>query len=47
MSDNALKINSPRQLKDWIRNTAQKNNLEANIVLQNYMMERLLERISK
>lgn len=47
MSDKILKINSPRQLKDWIKNTAQKNNLEANIVLQNYMMERLLERISK
>lgn len=39
-------INSPRQLKDWIKNVAKKNNLVANIVLQNYMMERLLERIS-
>lgn len=34
-------------MKDWIKNIAQKNNLEANIILQNYMMERLLERISK
>jgi predicted nucleotidyltransferase component of viral defense system len=47
MSDEILKINSPRQLKDWIKNVSQKNNLVANVVLQNYMMERLLERISK
>lgn len=39
-------INSSRQLKDWIKNVAEKNNLAANIVLQNFMMERLLERIS-
>lgn len=47
MADAILKINSPRQLKDWIKNLAQKNNTEANIILQNYMMERFLERISK
>lgn len=41
-----MKINSARQLKDWIKNTATKNNLAANTVLQTYMMERLLERIS-
>lgn len=41
-----MKISSPRQLKDWINNMAQKNNLIANTVLQNFMMERLLERIS-
>lgn len=41
-----MKFGSPRQLKDWINNEAQKNNLIANTVLQNYMMERLLERIS-
>jgi Domain of unknown function (DUF1814). len=41
-----LKIGSPRQLKDWINNMAKKNNLVANTVLQNFMMERFLERIS-
>jgi hypothetical protein len=37
-------INSSRQLKDWINNLAKKNNVVANTILQNYMMERLLER---
>ena len=41
-----MKIGSPRQLKDWINNMAKKNNLVANTVLQNFMMERFLERIS-
>ncbi len=41
-----MKISSPRQLKDWINNLAKENNLMANTVLQNFMMERLLERIS-
>lgn len=41
-----MTINNPRQLKDWINNMAKKNNLVANTVLQNFMMERLLERIS-
>ena len=41
-----MKISSPRQLKDWINNVAKDNNLMANTVLQNFMMERLLERIS-
>ena len=41
-----MKIGSPRQLKDWINNMAKKNNIIANTVLQNFMMERLLERIS-
>lgn len=41
-----MSINSPRQLKDWINNMAKKNNLVASTVLQNFMMERLLERIS-
>lgn len=41
-----MKISSPRQLKDWINNVAKENNLIANTVLQNFMMERLLERIS-
>ena len=37
---------SPRQLKDWIKNLAKENNLPANAVLQNFMMERFLERIA-
>jgi len=41
-----MKVGSPRQLKDWINNVAKENNLIANTVLQNFMMERLLERIS-
>ena len=41
-----MKISSPRQLKDWINNVAKENNLIANTLLQNFMMERLLERIS-
>ena len=41
-----MTITSPKQLKDWISNMAKKNNLVANTVLQNYMMERFLERVS-
>lgn len=41
-----MKINSPRQLKDRINNMAKNNNLIANTLLQNFMMERFLERIS-
>lgn len=41
-----MKFNSSRQLKDWINNMAKKNNLIANTILQNFIMERLLERIS-
>lgn len=44
--DRSYPIRTPRQLKDWINNMAKKNNLVANTVLQNYIMERLLERIS-
>lgn len=39
-------FSSPRQLKDWINNVAKKNNIMANTLLQSFMMERLLERIS-
>jgi predicted nucleotidyltransferase component of viral defense system len=35
-----------RQIKDLIRNQAKKNNIDAQILLRNYMLERLLERIS-
>jgi len=37
---------NPRQLKDWIKNMANKTNIAASTILQNYMLERLLERIS-
>jgi predicted nucleotidyltransferase component of viral defense system len=46
MADMKFPISSPRQLKDWIKNIAKKNNLAANTVLQNYMMERFLERVA-
>lgn len=39
-------INSARQLKDLIRNLSKKNFADAQILMRNYMMERLLERIS-
>lgn len=35
-----------KQIKDLIRNKAKKNNTDAQILLRNYMLERLLERIS-
>ena len=34
------------QLKAYVKNLAKKKNISAQIVLQNYMIERLLERIS-
>lgn len=34
------------QLKAWIKNMSSKVNVNQNIILQNYMLERLLERIS-
>ncbi len=34
-----MKIGNPRQLKDWINNLARENNLIANTVLQDFMME--------
>ena len=34
------------QLKAWIRNLSSKVDINENIILQNYMLERLLERIS-
>lgn len=35
-----------RQLKDLIKKVAKENNINAQILLRNYMLERLLERIS-
>lgn len=41
-----MKPITPTQLKDWIKNLAKEKNVSANIIVQNYMLERLLERIS-
>jgi predicted nucleotidyltransferase component of viral defense system len=38
--------NNPMQLKELIKKQAAEMNISAQIVMQNYMMERLLERIS-
>jgi len=37
---------NPMQLKAFIKNKAAEKNISAQIVMQNYMLERLLERIS-
>jgi len=37
---------NPMQLKAFIKKKANENNISAQLVMQNYMMERLLERIS-
>ena len=37
---------NPMQLKAYIKNMAAEKNISAQLVMQNYMMERLLERIS-
>jgi len=41
-----MKFTSARQLKDWIKNKSKTSGTPANTLLQTYMMERLLERIS-
>ena len=38
--------NNPMQLKAFIKKKAKENRISAQLVMQNYMMERLLERIS-
>lgn len=38
--------NNPMQLKAYIKKMAAEKNISAQLVMQNYMMERLLERIS-
>ena len=40
-------IDNVQSLKDKAKNFAHKNNLEVQQVLQNYMFERFLERLSK
>jgi predicted nucleotidyltransferase component of viral defense system len=37
---------SATQLKDWIKNKSRQTGTPANVLLQNYMMERFLERVS-
>ncbi|RJR28197.1 hypothetical protein C4561_00365 [candidate division WWE3 bacterium] len=39
-------MKSSRQLKDLIKNMAREKDINAQILLRNYMLERLLERIS-
>lgn len=43
----AFVISNVQSLKDRAKNFAVKNNLEVQQVLQNYMFERFLERLSK
>ena len=46
MDKDKFPIDNLRRLKDWINNVAKANKLAASTVLQNYMMERFLERVS-
>jgi predicted nucleotidyltransferase component of viral defense system len=39
-------VNTSTQLKALIRNLSKSNNINSQIILRNYMLERLLERIS-
>lgn len=39
-------IKTAKQLKDLVRNLAKKNSSDAQLLMRNYMLERLLERIS-
>lgn len=41
-----MKFNTPKQLKDWIKNKETSEGIPSNTLLNYYMMERLLERIS-
>lgn len=41
-----MSINSPKQLKDWLRNKEKKDGIPANTLIHYFMMERLLERIA-
>jgi len=44
--ENQIPIRNSRQLKDKIKNLAQKNEHTSGNLLQNYMMERFMERVS-
>lgn len=39
-------MKTTRQLKDLIRNVARQKDINAQLLMRNYMLERLLERIS-
>jgi predicted nucleotidyltransferase component of viral defense system len=41
-----MKFESAMQLKGWIKNKSKETGAPANVLLQSYMMERLLERVS-
>lgn len=41
-----MKFESAMQLKGWIKNKAKQTGAPANVLLQSYMMERFLERLS-
>lgn len=41
-----MSINSPKQLKDWLRNKEKKDGIPANTLIHYFMMERFLERIA-
>ncbi len=41
-----MKFNSPKQLKDWLRNKELSEGIPSNTLLNYYMMERFIERIS-
>lgn len=38
--------NNPMQLKAFIKNKAKEKHISAQLVMQNYMLERLLERMT-
>lgn len=42
-----MKFTSPKQLKDWIKNKVTSEGIPSNTIIQTYMMERFLERISE
>lgn len=42
-----MKFTSPKQLKDWIKNKVANEGIPSNTMIQMYMMERFLERISE
>ena len=39
-------MNNPTQLKGLVKNISKEKHISTQLVLQNYMLERLLERIS-
>ena len=41
-----MRFTSATQLKDWIKNKSKQTGAPANVLLQTYMIERLLERVS-